>query len=93
MLCSAYARKTPFKIAIVIPVILVIFGLLFGKYNYILLFINQAFSNSFAQYFALPTLHFPPSLLRSMGIGVIVGVVFVICAGYLRRKSYHFDGV
>ena len=92
MLCSAYARKTPFKIAIVIPIILAIFGLLLGKHNFVLSFINNSVVNSFAQYFALPSLHFTKSLLISMGVGVVIGLVFIIIAGQLRRRSYHFDG-
>ena len=94
MFCSAYSRKTPFKMAIVIPVLLAIFGMLFGKtYNYFYIFVKNAFTNSFSQYFALPTLSFPTDMLASMGIGIIVGIVFVIIAGQLRSRSYHFDGI
>jgi ABC-2 type transport system permease protein len=93
MLCSAYSRKTPFKIAIVVPILLALFGMLWGKNNYILKFITGSFKNSFSQYFALPTLQFPKELLVSMGIGVLIGLVFVIIAGQLRRRSFHFDSV
>lgn len=94
MFCSAFARKTPFKMAVTIPIIIMViekfldvqhlslFDFIFGRLRTIVF-----------EYFLLPSFNFPEGYLLSLGIGLVVGIFFLFVAGWMRSRCYHFDGV
>lgn len=93
MFCSAYAHKTPFKMAVIFPVIIIIIEWFFDANHYFSSFIFDRIGYSFVEYFSLPSFHFPADYFYAMGFGIIIGLVFLIAAGFMRSRCYHFENM
>ena len=94
MFCSAYARKTPFKMAVTIPIVVMVIEK-FLDMNHLSLFdfIFGRLRTIVFEYFLLPSFNFPEGYLLSLGLGLLVGIFFLSVAGWMRSRCYHFDGV
>jgi ABC-2 type transport system permease protein len=89
MLCSAYAKKSPFMIAITLPLVLVILEWFFDSRAYLTHFVSDRlgslFNMKYLSHISFDTLGLP------LLIGVGVGLVFLIVSGMLRSYCYDFE--
>lgn len=107
ILCSAYAKKSPFLTAI-LPIILIeIVERLFFHINYISKAIALCFSHAFSiwinlfetidyrdqaiQKYSVFTDNYHVNLQIDIVFGILIGLVFIVIAGFLRFRSFRFD--